>query len=371
MNIRFFLEVLFFLLNYFFRKKQKNNKASFKARKYSIFEILFKKMKLAIVGVTGVVGREMLEVLSERKFPYEELYLVASEKSCGKLIFFEGNSYEIISLKNLMEKKIDLAFFSAGAEVSKIWAPRLAEKGAKVIDNSSYWRMSTKHKLIVPQINGRSLSDNDMIIANPNCSTIQLVMALAPIHKKFIVKRVVVSTYQAVSGSGKEAIEQLENEKNNINTKMAYPYKIFQNIIPQCDDFTENNYTKEEMKLTNETKKILDQNIDVVATAVRIPVTRGHSESVNITFENEFDLDQIRCALDQMDGVSVFDMPENSKYPMPINVSKNDEVFVGRIRRDFTQKKTLNMWIVSDNLRKGAATNTVEIGEHLIKYNLI
>ncbi len=344
---------------------------SFKVRKYSIFEVLFIKMKLAIVGITGVVGREMLEVLSERKFPYEELYLVASEKSCGKLIFFEGNTYEIISLTNLLEKNIDLAFFSAGREVSKIWAPRLAAKGAKVIDNSSHWRMSSKHKLIVPQINGETLSENDMIIANPNCSTIQLVMALSPIHEKFIVKRVVVSTYQAVSGSGKDAMEQLENEKNKIKTKMAYPHKIFQNIIPQCDEFTENNYTKEEMKLTKETKKILDQDIDVVATAVRIPVTRGHSESVNITFEKEFDLDQIRHALAQMDGVRLLDMPKKNKYPMPINVFKKDEVFIGRIRRDFTQKKTLNMWIVSDNLRKGAATNTVEIGEYLIKHNLI
>ena len=284
---------------------------------------------------------------------------------------FAGESYKIISLNELLEKNVDLALFSAGGEISKIWAPKLAEKGVKVVDNSSFWRMSNEHKLIVPEINGHELSADDMVIANPNCSTIQLVMALAPLHKKFVVKRVVVSTYQAVSGTGKKAVEQLKNEVNNIDGEMAYHYQIYQNAIPQCDVFTENGYTKEEMKLTNETKKILDKNIDVVATAVRIPVVRGHSESVNITFENDFDLDEIRFALKQMRGVTVLDSPAKNEYPMPINAYKKDEVFVGRIRKDFTQEKTLNMWIVADNLRKGAATNAVQIAEYLVAKHLV
>jgi aspartate-semialdehyde dehydrogenase len=328
-------------------------------------------MKLAIVGVTGMVGREMLEVLSERNFPLTELIPVASEKSCGKSILFNEKACEIISLNDLLDKNVDLALFSAGGEVSKIWAPKLAEKGVKVIDNSSFWRTSNEHKLIIPEINGKELSTNDKIIASPNCSTIQLVMALAPLHKKLIVKRVVVSTYQAVSGTGKKAVEQLKNERKNIDSEMVYPYQIFQNALPQCDDFTENGYTKEEMKLTSETKKILDKNIDVVATAVRVPIVRGHSESVNITFANNFDLDEIRFALNQMSGVTVLDSPAKNKYPMPINVHKKDEVFVGRIRKDFTQEKTLNMWIVADNLRKGAATNTIQIAEYLASNNLI
>ena len=328
-------------------------------------------MKLAIVGVTGVVGREMLEVLLERNFPLTELIPVASEKSCGQSILFAGKSYKIISLNELLEKNVDLALFSAGGEISKIWAPKLAEKGVKVVDNYSFWRMSNEHKLIVPEINGHELSADDMVIANPNCSTIQLVMALAPLHKKFVVKRVVVSTYQAVSGTGKKAVEQLKNEVNNIDGEMAYHHQIYQNAIPQCDVFTENCYTKEEMKLTNETKKILDKNIDVVATAVRIPVVRGHSESVNITFENDFDLDEIRFALKQMIGVTVLDSPAKNEYPMPINAYKKDEVFVGRIRKDFTQANTLNMWIVADNLRKVAATNAVQIAEYLVAKHLV
>ena len=328
-------------------------------------------MKLAIVGATGMVGREMLEVLSERNFYLTELIPVASEKSCGKSILFNGKYYKIIALNDLLEKNVDVALFSAGGDISKIWAPKIAEKGVKVVDNSSFWRMSNEHKLIVPEINGKDLSADDMIISNPNCSTIQLVMALAPLHKKFVVKRVVVSTYQAVSGSGKKAIEQLKNEEKNIADEMVYPHQIFQNALPQCDVFTENGYTKEEMKLTNETKKILDKNIDIVATAVRIPVIRGHSESVNITFENEFDLDEIRFALNQMSGVTVLDSPAKNVYPMPIKVHKKDEIFVGRIRKDFTQEKTLNMWIVADNLRKGAATNTVQIVEYLIANNLV
>jgi len=328
-------------------------------------------MILAIVGVTGMVGREILEVLAERDFPLTELIPVASEKSCGQTINYLGKGCEIISLPVLVERKIDIALFSAGGEISKIWAPKLAKKGCKVVDNSSYWRMNDNHKLIVPEINGNELDKSDMIISNPNCSTIQLVMALAPLHSKFQVKRVVVSTYQAVSGTGKKAVEQLKNEKNNIDDEMVYPHQIFQNTLPQCDDFVENGYTKEEMKLTNETKKILDKSIDVVATAVRVPVVRGHSESVNVTFKNEFNLNEIRFALNQMDGVEVLDDPKNNKYPMPIISHKKDAVFVGRIRRDFTQKKTLNMWVVSDNLRKGAATNTVQIAEFMLANNII
>ena len=328
-------------------------------------------MKLAIVGVTGLVGQEMLEVLAERDFPISELIPVASEKSCGGKISFKGQAYPIISLSELLERKMDLAFFSAGGVIAKIWAPKLAEIGCKVIDNSSFWRMHKNHKLIVPEINGNELSDEDMIIANPNCSTIQLVMALAPLHKKYIIKRVVVSTYQSVTGTGRKAVEQLKNEEKGIDGEKAYPYQIYQNALPHCDDFTENGYTKEEMKLTNETKKILDKNIEVTATAVRVPVIGGHSESVNITFENDFDLDEIRIALNSMAGVMVVDNTSNNEYPMPINTHKKDAVYVGRIRRDFSQEKTLNMWVVSDNLRKGAATNTVQIAEYLLKKNLI
>ena len=328
-------------------------------------------MKLAIVGVTGMVGREILEVLSERKLPLTELIPVASEKSCGKSIFFEGKSHEIISLIDLLDKDVDLALFSAGQEISKNWAPKLATKGCKVVDNSSYWRMCSKHKLIVPEINGKQLLLDDFIIANPNCSTIQLAMVLAPLHEHFVSKRVVVSTYQAVSGSGKKAVEQLTNEQNMMHGEMCYSHQIFQNALPQCDDFTDNGYTKEEMKITNEIKKIVDNNIDVVATAVRIPVLRGHSESVNITFENNFSLEEIRSILNQMAGVTVLDNTEKMEYPMPINTCKKDQVFVGRIRKDFTQEKTLNMWIVSDNLRKGAATNTVQIAEYLLEHNLV
>ncbi len=328
-------------------------------------------MKLAIVGVTGMVGREILEVLSERNFFVTELIPVASEKSCGNRISYNGKSYEIISLENLLKKDVDLALFSAGREISKVWAPKLAEKGCKVIDNSSYWRMCSKHKLIVPEINGGKLTKKDLIIANPNCSTIQLVMALAPLHKKFCIKRVVVSTYQAVSGTGKKAAEQLENEVNGIDAEMTYPYPIYQNVLPHCDDFIENGYTKEEMKLTNETKKILDKSIDVVATAVRVPVVRGHSESANITFENDFEIGEIKEALNQMPGIKVVDNPKNNEYPMPINSSKKDDVFVGRIRKDFTQEKTLNLWVVADNLRKGAATNAAQIAEYLINNTLL
>jgi aspartate-semialdehyde dehydrogenase len=328
-------------------------------------------MKLAIVGVTGMVGREMLEVLSERNFPLTELTPVASEKSCGNKISYLGKEIEIVSLDELMEREIDLALFSAGGEVSKVWAPKLAAKGVKVIDNSSFWRTSENNRLIVPEINGEELTNEDMIIASPNCSTIQLVMALAPLHQKFDIKRVVVSTYQSISGPGKKAVEQLENEEKGVVGDTVYPYQIYKNALPHCDVFEENGYTKEEMKLTNETKKILDENIDVSATAVRVPVVLGHSESVNITFENDFDLNEVRFSLSAMDGVEVLDDPQKNKYPMPITAHKKDAVFVGRIRRDFSQDKTLNMWIVADNLRKGAATNTVQIAEYLIKNNLV
>ena len=328
-------------------------------------------MKLAVIGVTGMVGREILEVLRERKFPLTELIPVASEKSCGKSILYKDKKYTIISLKSLLDTKPDLALFSAGGEVSRVWAPKLSKKGVKVVDNSSYWRMSKKHKLIIPEINGNQLTNSDMVIANPNCSTIQLLMALAPLHAKFCIKRVVVSTYQAVSGTGKKAIQQLANEQKNVQPTMSYSHKIFQNVIPQCDVFEENGYTKEEMKLTNETKKILDQNIEVVATAVRVPVLRGHCESVNVTFKNSFELEEVRLTLSKMIGVNILDDKKESSYPMPINVYKKDEVFVGRIRKDFTQDKTLNMWIAADNLRKGAATNTVQIAEYLIANSLI
>tara|TARA_B100001758_G_scaffold245694_1_gene259204 strand:- start:5267 stop:6253 length:987 start_codon:yes stop_codon:yes gene_type:complete len=328
-------------------------------------------MKLALVGATGMVGREILEVLLERNINITDLMLVASESSYGKEIFYNGMKHKVISLNELLNKEIDLALFSSGSEVSKIWAPKLAEKGCKVIDNSSYWRMNPKHKLIVPEINGFELLKEDFIIANPNCSTIQLVMALYPLHKRFSVKRVVVSTYQSVSGTGRKAIEQLENEETGASVKKAYPHQIYRNALPHCDDFIENGYTKEEMKLTNETKKILDNNIDVVATAVRIPVLDGHSESVNVKFENEFDLNEVRKELNKMPGVKVIDDIRNNKYPMPINASKKDDVFVGRIRRDFTEEKSLNLWIVADNLRKGAATNTVQIAEYLISKNLV
>jgi aspartate-semialdehyde dehydrogenase len=328
-------------------------------------------MRLAIIGVTGMVGRVMLKVLAERKFPITELIPVASEKSTGQTIAYLSKTYNIITLTDLLKLDVDLALFSAGGDVSKIWAPKLAEKGCKVIDNSSYWRMSTNHKLIVPEINGEELTIKDMIIANPNCSTIQLVMALAPLHKKFAINRVVVSTYQSITGTGKKAAEQLENEEKGVEAEKVYPHVIYQNVLPQCDVFEDNGYTKEEMKLTNETKKILDSNIDVVATAVRVPVVRGHSESVNITFKKDFELNEIHSTLDRMEGVTVLDNILKNEYPMPITAYNKDEVFVGRIRKDFTQEKTLNMWIVSDNLRKGAATNTVQIAEYLINNNLV
>ena len=328
-------------------------------------------MKLAIVGATGLVGREMLELMEEKHLELSKLFLVASKKSKGNIVRYKNQKIQVISLDDLLKTKVDVALFSAGSMVSKNWAPELAKNGCKVIDNSSYWRMFPDHKLIVPEINGNQIKNRDMIISNPNCSTIQLVKTLAPLHKKHVVKRVVVSTYQAVSGTGEKAVQQLKNEQNSIAGETVYSHQIYQNVIPKCDDFTENGYTKEEMKLTNETKKILDPNIDVVATAVRVPVLRGHSESVNISFEHDFDVDHIRKTLKNTDGIRVLDDITRDKYPTPIITQKNDNVFVGRIRRDFTKEKTLNLWIVSDNLRKGAATNTLQILDHMVFKKLI
>ena len=320
-------------------------------------------MKVAIVGATGMVGGILIKVLQEMNFPVTELIPVASEKSIGKSIEFNGNSYPIVELSTAVEMTPDIAIFSAGGSVSKEWAPIFAEKGTTVIDNSSTWRMDPSKKLIVPEINGDLLTKKDRIIANPNCSTIQMVLALKPLHDKFKVKRVIVSTYQSITGSGMKAMEQLTNERNNLEGEMAYPYKIDQNCIPHCDVFEENGYTKEEMKLTNETKKILGQEINVSATAVRVPVMGGHSESLNIEFEHEFELSEIRTLLHQQEGITLKDDPTTNTYPMPLYAEGKNDVFVGRIRRDESQEKTLNMWIVADNLRKGAATNAVQIAQ--------
>jgi aspartate-semialdehyde dehydrogenase len=320
-----------------------------------------KTMRVAVVGATGMVGNVLLQVLREQNFPITELIPVASEKSAGKIILFGGLEFTLVGLQTALEMKPDLAIFSAGGETSLEWAPKFAAVGTTVIDNSSAWRMDPTKKLIVPEINGEILSANDKIIANPNCSTIQLVLVLAPLHKKYGVKRVVVSTYQSITGTGVKAVEQMENERKNLQGEMAYHYPIDKNCIPQCDAFLENGYTKEEMKLTNETKKILDPIINVSATAVRVPVVGGHSEAVNIEFENEFDLTEVRKLLHEMPGVTLKDDPTTNTYPMPKYAEGKDDVFVGRIRRDESQEKTLNLWIVADNLRKGAATNAVQI----------
>ena len=324
-------------------------------------------MKLAVVGATGMVGTVMLDVLKERKFQYDELLLVASKKSVGKLIDYCGEKYSLIDVEMAIEKKPDIAIFSAGGDTSLKWAPKFAEIGTIVIDNSSAWRMDPSKKLIIPEINGDLISKEDKIIANPNCSTIQMLMALAPIHNKFGIKRVIVSTYQSITGTGVKAVRQLENEYNNIEGDMAYNYQIHQNAIPQCDDFLDNGYTKEEMKLSNETNKILDANIKVSATAVRIPVMGGHSESVNLELNKSFDISEITNLLKHTEGVVVKDDISNFEYPMPFYSKNQDEVFVGRIRKDFSQENSLNMWIVADNLRKGAATNAVQIAEKITK----
>ncbi len=329
-------------------------------------------MKVAVVGATGLVGTVMLKVLEERNFPVTELYPVASERSVGKEISFKGKTYKVISITDAIKRKPDLAIFSAGGGTSLEWAPKFAEVGTTVVDNSSAWRMDPGKKLIVPEINAHVLTKEDKIIANPNCSTIQMVVALAPLHRKYKARRIVVSTYQSVTGTGVKAVRQLENERAGISGDMAYPHVIDKNCLPQCDVFTDNGYTKEEMKLVNETKKIMeDDSIRVTATAVRVPVSGGHSESVNIEFAKEFDLDEVRTLLASSDGIILQDDPSNNLYPMPRYSEGHDEVFVGRLRRDDTQPNTLNLWVVSDNLRKGAATNAVQIGEYLMKKGLI
>ncbi|NEW78200.1 MAG: aspartate-semialdehyde dehydrogenase [Gelidibacter sp.] len=329
-------------------------------------------MKVAVVGATGMVGNVMLQVLAERNFPITELLLVASERSVGKQMEYRGKKYTLIGMQDAVNARPDIALFSAGGTTSEMWAPKFAEAGTTVVDNSSAWRMDPTKKLVVPEINGNVLTKADKIIANPNCSTIQLVMALAPLHKKYNMKRVVISTYQSVSGTGVKAVQQLENESKGIKGEMAYHYPINRNAIPQCDVFLENGYTKEEMKLVKEPKKILnDDSFTVTATAVRIPTSGGHSEAVNVQFEKDFDLSEVRKLLSQTPGVIVQDNLDTNTYPMPIYAHNKDEVFVGRIRRDESQPNTLNMWIVADNLRKGAATNTIQIAEYLIANKLV
>lgn len=329
-------------------------------------------MKVALVGATGMVGEVMLKILEERNFPVDELLLVASERSVGKQLKFKGKKYDIIGLDEAVAAKPTLVLFSAGGETSIEWAPKFAAVGTVVIDNSSAWRMEPNKKLIVPEINAHLLTKEDRIIANPNCSTIQLVMALAPLHKKYRLKRVVVSTYQSVSGTGLKAVQQMENEMAGIKGEMAYPYPIHKNALPHCDSFEENGYTKEEMKLAREPQKIFDdRSFSVTATAVRIPTSGGHSEAVNAEFLNDFDLGEVRKILHNTPGIKLQDNPDTNTYPMPYYANGKDEVFVGRIRRDETQPNTLNMWIVSDNLRKGAATNAIQIAEYLVEKGLI
>jgi len=329
-------------------------------------------MKLAIVGATGMVGEVMLQVLSERNFPITELIPVASARSVGKKIDFKERSFKVVGLSNAVSMSPDIALFSAGGETSMEWAPKFAEQGTVVIDNSSAWRMDPSKKLIIPEINADILTKEDKIIANPNCSTIQMLMALAPLKNKYGIKRIVVSTYQSITGTGVKAVQQLENEYNNVEGPMAYPYPIHRNALPHCDDFMNNGYTKEEMKLLNETHKIFgDESIGVTATAIRIPVVGGHSESVNVQLKREFELNDVRKLLYESPGIIVQDNPETNSYPMPIYSEGKDEVFVGRVRRDFSQENSLNLWVVSDNLRKGAATNTIQIAEYLINKDYI
>ncbi len=329
-------------------------------------------MRIAVVGATGMVGEIMLKVLAERNFPVTELIPVASEKSIGKEVEFKGKFYKVVGMQTAVDMKADIALFSAGGDTSLEWAPKFAAAGTTVIDNSSAWRMDPTKKLIVPEINASELTKDDKIIANPNCSTIQMVLVLAPLHKKYNVKRVIVSTYQSITGTGVKAVQQLENEYSGVQGEMAYKYPIHRNAIPQCDSFEDNGYTKEEMKLVRETKKILsDNSINVTATAVRVPIVGGHSEAVNVEFSKDFDVKEVRSILENTSGVVVQDSTDNFSYPMPIYAEGKDEVFVGRIRRDESQENTLNMWIVADNLRKGAATNTVQIAEYLVANHLV
>ena len=329
-------------------------------------------MKVAVVGATGLVGSKMLQVLEERNFPVTKLFPVASERSVGKTIKFKGKRYKIISMDAAVGKRPDVAIFSAGGSVSKDWAPRFAEKGTVVIDNSSAWRMDPEKKLVVPEVNAGVLTKKDKIIANPNCSTIQMVVALKPLHDKYKIKRIVVSTYQSVTGTGVKAVNQLMSERKGKIGERAYPYQIDLNLLPHIDVFTENGYTKEEMKMVNETKKIMgDDSIRVTATTVRVPVIGGHSEAVNVEFERDFDLDEVRDILKKAPGVIVQDNVKELQYPMPLFAHDKDEVFVGRLRRDESQPNTLNMWVVSDNLRKGAATNAVQIAEYLLAQGIL
>ena len=323
-------------------------------------------MKVAVVGATGMVGRVMLDVLKEHHFPYSELLLVASERSAGKQIDYNGKTFTVMGLDSAVAARPDVALFSAGGETSLAWAPQFAAVGTTVIDNSSAWRMEPHIKLIVPEINGALLTQEDKIIANPNCSTIQLVMALAPLHKAFTIKRLVISTYQSITGTGVKAVQQLENEAKGIEGEKVYPHPIHKNALPHCDVFLDNDYTKEEMKLVNETHKILgDSSLGITATAVRIPVVGGHSESVNITFSSPFEVGEVRTLLSNTPGVTVLDDLQNNSYPTPLQSEGKDAVFVGRIRRDHSQENSLNLWIVADNLRKGAATNTIQIASYL------
>ena len=329
-------------------------------------------MKVAVIGATGVVGTVMLNLLDKRKFPVNEIIPVASERSVGNKIEFQGKEYSIVSLTEAVAMKPDIALFSAGGSPSQEWAPKFAENGTRVVDNSSAWRMDSTKKLIVSEVNSATLTKDDYIIANPNCSTMQMLVVLAPLHKKFKIKRLVISTYQSVSGTGKNAIDQLYSERNGSNSEKVYPYSIDQNLLPHCDIFEEGGYTKEENKLINETRKILnDYSIKITSTAVRVPIELCHGESVNIEFVDEFNLEEVLNVLRSSPGLIVEDEPEKNIYPMPINASNKDEVFVGRIRRDFSIKSGLNLWIVSDNLRKGAATNTIQIAEKLIEMGIV
>ncbi|MGB5942492.1 MAG: aspartate-semialdehyde dehydrogenase [Leeuwenhoekiella sp.] len=329
-------------------------------------------MKVAVVGATGMVGQVMFKVLEERNLPITELIPVASERSVGKKVNFKGKEYTVSSMADAIAARPDIAIFSAGGSTSLEFAPKFAEVGTTVIDNSSAWRMDKTKKLIVPEINANELTADDKIIANPNCSTIQMVVALAPLHKKYGIKRLVISTYQSITGTGVKAVQQLENEYAGESGEMAYAYPIHRNAIPACDAFTENDYTKEEMKLVNETQKILgDDTIKVTATAVRIPVVGGHSEAINVEFNSEFEVSDIKKLLSESAGVTLQDNPETNTYPMPIYAEGKNDVFVGRIRRDYSQPNTLNMWVVADNLRKGAATNAVQIAEYLLENKLV
>ena len=329
-------------------------------------------MKLAVVGATGMVGEVMLRVLSERNFPLTELIPVASERSVGKKVNYKGKDYKVVKISTAISMSPDIALFSAGGETSLNWAPKFAKAGAIVIDNSSAWRMDPDKKLIIPEINAKTLTKEDRIIANPNCSTIQMLMALAPLKKTYGINRIIVSTYQSITGTGVKAVKQLENEYNDIKGDMAYPYPIHRNALPHCDVFMDNGYTKEEMKLVNETHKILgDDSIGVTATAIRIPVVGGHRESINIQLKSQFELHDVRKLLHESPGIVLQDNPDTNTYPMPIYAQGKDEVFVGRIRKDFSQENSLNLWVVSDNLRKGAATNTIQIAEYLITNDFI